>query len=260
MSKLTSKTVLAATVAGLAVAGGGAAIAASQTDSSGSSFLDSVAKHLGISSEKLEDATKAAAIDQVDQALADGRITKEQADELKSRIESGEWPGLLGPGFLGPGLSGPKHFGFGFREEGPGEDQREHHFFFDGKLASAAEYLGLTEAELREQLADGKSLADVAEAQGKSVDGLKDSILESARSALDEAVEADRLTQEQADAIYERLTGWIDELVQLRFPGPLRGFGPGFGPPGFAPRDGGDDNGGGGGGSSGDALYWDTAA
>ena len=44
-------------------------------DSPGSSFR-LVAKHLGISSEKLEDATKAAAIDQVDQALEDGRITR----------------------------------------------------------------------------------------------------------------------------------------------------------------------------------------
>jgi len=78
MSKLTAKKkVLAATVAGLAVAGGGAAIAASQTDSPGSSFLDSVAEHLGISSQELEDATKAAAVDQVDQALEEGKITQE---------------------------------------------------------------------------------------------------------------------------------------------------------------------------------------
>ena len=76
MSKLTSKTVLAATVAGLAVAGGGAAIAASQTDSPGSSFLDSVAEHLGVSSQELEDATKAAAIDQLEQAHEDGKITQ----------------------------------------------------------------------------------------------------------------------------------------------------------------------------------------
>jgi hypothetical protein len=255
MRKLASKKVMAATVAGLAVAGGGAAIAASQDDSPAGSFLDSVARHLGISSEELRDATKAAAIDQVDQALDDGLITADQAEELKSRIESGGWPGFLGPGLLEPG---PKYFGFRFGDNGPGEERGGHHFFFDGKLAAAAEYLGLTEAELREQLADGKSLAGVAEAQGKSVDGLKDTILEGARSALDEAVAAERLTQEQADAIYERLTGWIDELVELRFPSPLRGFGPGFGPP--APRDGGDDNGGGGGGSSGDALYWDTAA
>ena len=243
MSKLTSKKVLAATVAGLAVAGGGAAIAASQTDSPASSFLDSVAKHLGISSAELEDATRAAAIDQVDQALEDGRITQEQADELKSRIESGDFPGFLGPALVGPGL-----FGFGHAERGgPGH----HMFFFGDKLSSAAEYLGLTQAELREQLAAGKSLADVAEAEGKSVDGLKQAILAGAKSALDEAVESKRLTQEQADAIYERLQGSIDELVSGTLPGPRfrHGFGPGF----DAPDGDGD-------GSGGSALHWDTAA
>ena len=232
MSRLTSKTVLAATVAGLAVAGGGAAIAASQTDSQGSSFLDSVAKHLGISSEELEDATKAAAVDQVDQALADGKITQEQADALKERIESGEAPFFLGPGMFGfrHGFGGPGDNGGRFG--GPG-----HHFFFGDKLGSAAEYLGLTEDELHEQLRAGKSLADVAEAEGKSVDGLKQAILDGARSGLDEAVANERLTQEQADAIYERLQSAIDNIVNGTFPGPGgRGFGPRFGgPPGTTP-------------------------
>ena len=246
MSKLTSKKVLAATVAGLAVAGGGAAIAGSQTDSPTSSFLDSVAKHLGISSERLEDATKAAAVDQVEQALKDGRITQEQADELKARIESGDFPGLIGPGL------------FGFHEQG-GPDGPGHHMFFGDQLSSATGYLGLTEAELREQLADGKSLADVAKAQGKTVDGLEQAILAGAKSSLDAAVKDEQLTQEQADAIYERLQSSIDDIVNGTFRGPRpgRGFGPGFGgPPGFAPHDGGDDDG----GSGGDALYWDTAA
>ncbi|MGH3045040.1 MAG: hypothetical protein ACRDM2_09940, partial [Gaiellaceae bacterium] len=67
MSIFKSRKILAATVAGLAVTGGvGAGIAASQDDSRASSFLDSVAKHLGISSDELEEATRAAAIDQVD--------------------------------------------------------------------------------------------------------------------------------------------------------------------------------------------------
>ncbi|MGH3010755.1 MAG: hypothetical protein ACRDMY_02740 [Gaiellaceae bacterium] len=249
MSKLTSKKVLAATVAGLAVAGGGAAIAASQTDSRASSFLDSVAEHLGISSQELEDATKAAALDQVDQALADGRITEEQADELKTRIESGDFPGLFEPGLFELRHGGPDNGG-----PGPGE----HHFFpFGGKLSGAAEYLGLSESELREQLLDGKSLAEIAEAAGKSVDGLKQAVLDAAKAALDEAVERDLLTQEQADSIYERLQGWIDDLVNGTFPGLGRlGFHPGSGgPPGSTPRGGSDDNG----GSSG-SSYWDTAA
>jgi hypothetical protein len=246
MSKLTSKKVLAATVAGLAVAGGGAAIAASQTESPASSFLDSVAKHLGISSAELEDATRAAAIDQVDQALEEGRITQEQADELKSRIESGDFPGFLGPGLVGPGL-----FGLGHAERaGPG-----HHMFLGGKLASAAEYLGLTQAELREQLAGGKSLAEIAEAEGKSVDGLKQAMLAGAKSDLDDAVKNERLTQAQADEIYEQLQSSIDDLVDGTLPGPRfrHGFGRGFGGP---PKSDPDDDG----GSGGSALEWDTAA
>ena len=257
MRKLTSKTALAAAVAGLAVAGGGAAVAASQSDSPASSFLDSVAKHLGISSQELEDATRAAAVDQVDQALADGHITQEQADELKERIESGAFPPFLGSGL------------FGFREHGPGDGADGHHFFFGAKLSAAAEYLGLTEVELREQLADGKSLADVAEAEGKSVDGLKQAMLAGAKTRLDDEVADERLTQEQADAIYERLESAIDELVNGTAPlgprpglGPEFGFGFGFGGrPGLTPdNDGGGDDDGSGGGSSGNTLYWDTAA
>jgi hypothetical protein len=249
MPKLTSKKVLAATVAGLAVAGGGAAIAASQSESPASTFFDSVAKHLGISSEELEDATKAAAVDQVDKALADGRITEEQADELKSRIESGDAPWLLGPGV------------FGFRGHGPNAPRADHPFFFQDKLEPASDYLGLTPTELLERLRSGKSLADVAKAEGKSVDGLKQAILDAAKSALDDAVARESLTQDQADAIYERLQDFIDELVNGKIPAPFGGrleqpFG---GPPGFAPHDGGDDDGSGG-GASGDRTYWDTAA
>jgi hypothetical protein len=250
MRKLTSKKVLAATVAGLAVAGGGAAIAASQDDSPASSFFDAVARHLGVSSEELEDATKAAAIDQVNRALEDGRITEEQAEALRSRIESGEAPWLLGPGF------------FGFRgHAGPGGPGPDHSFlpFLHDKLTPAASYLGLTEEELLEQLRGGKSLADVAEAEGKSVDGLKKAILDGARSALDEAVANERLTQEQADAIYERLQGFIDTLVNGKIPGPPEGLGPFFGgPPGLAPHEDGDDNGSGGRASG--RANWDAAA
>lgn len=251
MSKPTSRKLLVATVAGLAAVGGGTAIAAAQTDSPASSLFDSVAEHLGISAEELEDATRAAAVDQVDQALEDGRISREQADELKSRIESDDFPSFLVPRLLGLG----GHGGPG----GPGG----HHLFLGGKLASAAEFLGLTEAELREQLQDGKSLADVAEAEGKSIDGLKQAILAGAKSGLDEAVQDERLTQEQADAAYQRLESSVDEIVSGTFRELHGGFGPGFGdPPGFAPRDNRGDGGGdgGSGGSSGDAADLDTAA
>jgi hypothetical protein len=229
MSIFKSRKVIAATVAGLAVTGGvGAGIAASQDESRASSFLDAVAKHLGISADELEDATRAAAIDQVDAALADGKITEEQAEELKSRIESGEAPLFLGPGlfFGGPKGDGERGFGFGF---GPGLG-----FHFGEKLDAAAEYLGVTEEELREALQNGRSLADVAEEKGKSVDGLKDALLAEAQTRLNEAVADEKLTREQADRILERLREGIDDLVNAsgenRFRFHFRGPGPGMGP------------------------------
>jgi hypothetical protein len=200
---------LAIGIAALAViGGGGAAIAASGDPSSpGRSFLDSVARHLGISPQKLEDATKAAAIDQVDAALKEGRITQAEADALKQRIESGDYPPFFGP-FFGP------RFGPDF----------DHHggppFFFGEKLSSAAEYLGLTEAELRAKLNEGQTLAQIAKAQGKSVAGLKDAMLKGTKAKLDQLAEDGRLTQAEADEMYGRFQSHLDDLIQhgmLRF-------------------------------------------
>ena len=206
MKRLRSRKALAATAAVLAVGGGaGAAIAASQGSStSPDAFFDAVAKHLGISSDELRDATKAAALDQVDAALEEGKITEEQAEELKSRIESGEFPPFLGPApFFGRGPFGG--FGLHGHFRGPGEN-----------LAAAAEYLGLSVEELHDRL-DGRSLADLARARGKSVDGLKQAIVDAARKDLDEAVADGELTQEEADARLERVQAHVEELVNAEF-------------------------------------------
>jgi hypothetical protein len=200
MRRLTSKKALAAVAAVLAVGGGGAAVAASQgSSSSPSAFLDAVARHLGISSEKLRDATKAAAIDQVNAALEDGRITKAQADALKSRIEAGEVPPFFGPGPFG-GFGLHAHF------HGPGDH-----------LSAAASYLGLTVDQLLAKLQDGTSLADVAKAEGKSVDGLKQAVVDGAKKDLDAAVADGDLTQAEADAVLERLRSHVDDLVDASF-------------------------------------------
>jgi Arc/MetJ-type ribon-helix-helix transcriptional regulator len=200
MIRFRSRKALTIAVAALAViGGGGAAIAASQGSSSpGQSFLDSVAAHLGISSQKLEDATKAAAIDQVDAALKAGKITQAQADELKARIESGDFPPFFGP------LFGPR---FGHFQGGPGPHM------FGEKLSAAGDYLGLTEAELRTKLNAGRTLAEIAKARGKSVDGLKQAILAEAGKKLDQLVEAGKLTRAEADSMLARLKSHIDDLV-----------------------------------------------
>lgn len=195
-------------------AGGGAAVAATSTGSAPNDFLDSVAKHLGISRQKLDDATKAAAIDQVDAQLKAGKITQAQADALKKRIQSGDIPplGALRGGGPGPG------FGFG----GPGGPLPLLKAGIGDSVAGAAKYLGLSESALRDQLRSGKSLADVAKAQNKDLGGLKDAILAAAKSDLDKAVADKQITQAQADDVYNGLKSRIDDIVngQLRFKGP----------------------------------------
>jgi lipoate-protein ligase A len=207
----TSKRTMAVAIAALAVAGGGgAAIAASQGSSaSPEAFFDSLAEHLGISSEELEDAAKAAATDQVDAALEEGRITEDEAERLKERIEEGETPFLFGPPLFG----GPRFFG------GP-----PHHrgAILGANLEAAAEYLGLTRAQLRDRLEEGQSLAEIARAEDKSVDGLEQALIDDAEQRLNEAVEDGDLTRERANEMLERLRGRVDDLVE----GDLGAFGP----------------------------------
>jgi hypothetical protein len=203
---VSKRTVVVGAAVLVVAGGGGAAIAASQGSSaSPETFIESLAEHLGVSTDELEEAAKAAAIDQVDAALEDGRITEEQAEELKERIEEGDSPLFFGaPLFDGPDL----HYG------GP---------VFIERFDAAAEYLGLTEDELRERVNEGHSLAEIARAEGKSVDGLKEALLDEAEESLDQAVEDEELTRARANEILERLRERIDDFVN----GEFRVHGPG---------------------------------
>ena len=152
MARKMKRRLAAGAGAALAVAGGGAAIAATQLSPKAESeaVVNDAAKQLGVDPAKLSDALKQALANRVDAAVAAGTMTKEQGDELKARIASGDFPlfGGRGPGF-GHGPGGP-HGGFG------------------AHLSAAATYLGVTEAALRTSLEGGKTLADIAKEKGKS--------------------------------------------------------------------------------------------
>jgi lambda repressor-like predicted transcriptional regulator len=72
-------------------------------------------------------------------------------------------------------------------------------------METAADYLGLDTADVREALRDGESLADLAKDKGKSVDGLKKALRDPIRKDGDKAVEDGVLTKEQADRLVEEL-------------------------------------------------------
>jgi hypothetical protein len=204
------RKIVATAVAALAVAGGGAAFAATGVGTpqeESKAVIEDAAEQLGVDSTELSDALKTAFANRIDAAVAAGTITKAEGDELKERIESQDYPLLGGPGF--------GHHG-------------GHRF---GHLDAAATYLGLSETELRTQLSDGKTLADVAKAEGKTVDGLVSALVADEKKELDAAVSSGRLTQAQADELLanaeERFTDLVNGTLPQRGP---RGFG---GPPAF---------------------------
>lgn len=225
MNGKAKRNIIIGAVAALAVAGGGAAVAATQLGSPRGSpreesqaILNDAARQLGIEPSKLSDALKNAFKNRVDAAVAAGRLTKEQGAALKARIDAAEYPLLFG---------GPKGFG------------REAHFGHLGDLSAAASYLDVSAEQLRNDLHAGKSLAQIARDKGKSVDGLVDAMVSAAKTKLDAEVSAGRLTEERKQSILadleRRITDFVNGVAPPLGPHHFRGGGFFFRGEGFGP-------------------------
>jgi polyhydroxyalkanoate synthesis regulator phasin len=217
-------------VAGLGAAGAIAGSRMLSPNDESQAVIDDAAAQLGIEPSALSDALKQALENRIDEAVESGKLTEEQADRLKERLESSEVPLLFGP--IGP----PPHgFGFGF---GPGRGGYVLHF---GILETAASYLGMTEAELREALHD-QTLAQIANEKGKTTAGLVDELVATQTKRIDEAADEGKLTDEQAADLKEGLEARMQALVEGELRRPSDGrhrFWPGSGSPRAPPAFGG---------------------
>ena len=206
-----------ALLVGLGAAGAVAASRVLSPNDESKAVIDDAAAQLGVQPEELSGALKQALKNRIDDAVDAGRLTEEQGKELKERIDSAEYPFLFGHG----GFRGfDDHFG-----RGP------HGGFV--ALETAAAYLDMSEAELREALHD-KTLAAIAKEKGKSVDGLVKVIVAAQEKAIDEAVADGRITKAQASEIKTKLAEHVTALVngELRNgDAPHRRFWPGSGSP-----------------------------
>ncbi|MBE2315900.1 hypothetical protein DVA67_007930 [Solirubrobacter sp. CPCC 204708] len=201
-----SKKKLIAGVATVAVlAGGSAAVAATTTERKAEeqAFLADAAKRLGVSSEQLTSALTAAQDARLAAAVKAGTLTQEQADAIKARRAADGT--LLGIGRGGPG----GHRGGG----GP------------ALFADAAKALGITEDALETQLRDGKTLAQIAQAEGKTLADVTAAVKQAAVARLDADLKAKRITQAQHDEAVDRLDEHIERLGDGKFRGD-RGAGP----------------------------------
>jgi len=171
-------------------------------------FLSRLAENLGISQEQLEAAMRETALEIVDEKVADGTLTEEQAAGIRERIEQGEFP-FFGKPHHRPHLGG----------------------YLGGELA---EFLGITAEQFRDARLDGQSIAQIAEANGKSRDEVIDFLVGQMEKDLAAKVEEGKLDQARADEILERFKERVGELVDQTEP--LHPHRPGFGGP-FAPEE-----------------------
>ncbi len=196
---------IAAAGAALAAGGAGAAIGATGGDDGKAreqALLEDAARRLDRTPEQLRSALRAAQDAQLDAAVRRGELTQEQAEAIKQRRNaSGRVLGFPG----GPrGHHGGRGFGFGPALGGRG--------VIVGELARA---LGVTRAELREQLRDGKTIAEIAEAEGKSLADVRTALRAAARTRIDKAVADGDLTRRQADRLLEHVDEHLERLGEV---------------------------------------------
>jgi hypothetical protein len=197
-----SKKKLVAGVATLAVlAGGSAAVAATSSDRKAeeTALLADAAKRLGVTSDQLKSALTQAEDARLAAAVKAGTLTQEQADAIKARRAADGTVLSLGRGPGGPGGHRGGH--------GGGRET----------LADAAKAIGITEASLRDQLRDGKTLTEIAKAKGKTLADVQAAVKKAAVARLDAQLKAKTITQAQYDEAVEHLDEHIARLGDARF-------------------------------------------
>ena len=216
-----------AALAVAACAGGAYAATQSSGPNTRQAFLNDVAKRLHVTPQQLSSALNGATTDQLQAQVKAGRITQAQANALEQHLKNGGatpflplTPGLAGPRPFLPGPPGAKAFparpfgpfGFGLGLRGFG-------------LGAAASYLGLSNAQLLQQLQSGKSLAQIASSKGKTVAGLEQAMTTAEKNRLDKLVTAKVITQAQENQILKGWSGSLSQRVNSKgFGGPGQGF------------------------------------
>lgn len=140
-------------------------------DLKGGKTLAQVASEQGKSVAGLEQALIDAAKADLERSVSSGVITSAQEQQLLGRLRSSIDAFVTGQGGLSIKIAGPA----------PG-------FPLGGLFSTAADYLGLSTDQLQHELGSGKSLAEIATEQGKSVEGLKQALMTAATADLAQKV------------------------------------------------------------------------
>jgi polyhydroxyalkanoate synthesis regulator phasin len=174
-----------------------------------SKYREAIAGILGISVEKYDAAVEEAQKQVLDEAVTEGWLTQDQADQMQERMGQGFGAPGMGRGFPGPEM------GFMGRDG-------------NSLIGVTADKLGISVQDLMTELQGGKTIADVAKEKGVDTQTIIDAYLAQLGENLKQAVDDGKITQKQADLMLEqaktRATDQLDST--LKGTGTWQGFGP----------------------------------
>ena len=167
-------------------------------------YLAHLARDLGVSQDKLGTAIKDAGGQTVDDAVARGTITQKQAGAIKSKVSADK-------------SCAAAVAGLGQRARGAGVARTL-------VLQAAAKTLGIAPAQLTADLAQGKTVSQIAP-QGMTEAQFASGLQSNLKSDLDGGVQSGKMTQAQEDAAVQAAPKLAQQLWTKGAPKAGRGAG-----------------------------------
>lgn len=167
-------------------------------------FLGHLASNLGKSPDQVRKAITDAVNQTLDDAVKSGTLTQQQADAIKAKAGSNQKALCAGV----PIGNGRRPLG------GPG--------IAKVAMADYATALGISEAELRQDLKDGKTVKDIAASKGMDESAFRTKLIAAVKADLDKQVAAKKITQQQEDTALQRLQSGPLPLWDRPTPGKKR--------------------------------------
>ncbi len=131
----------------------------------------------------------------IDKAVTDGKITQAQADKAKTAV-----PAQVAK-FVDRVWPTPKPKMPSLRA------------FIGDVMSTSRDYIGISQKDLVAQLRDGKSLGEIATANGKTRDGLVAALMTGANAKIDKARQDGKLTADQAAQLRSKVATEIGTIV-----------------------------------------------
>ena len=180
-------------------------------------YEQTLAKDLGVSESKLQSANQSAMKATLDQMVKDGKITAAQESKIEARLaKAGAHPCAALAAARGHhgGLHGPAQ-----------------QALMNARTAvesAVAAKLNISTSTLESDLANGQTIAQIAQAQHVNLSDVNTAYLNAVQAQLKQAVSSGTITQAQSDMLYTRIQ---NAVAAGHYPLLERG-GPGGGPAG----------------------------